>query len=335
MSTMRFANGASAHTFIGGLNAHEERRLVVVGGKNVAVLDDGLTVDTLQLHPHKADRIAQAPVAAKADTEPVGTDPLDPVSVQCRHFLECLAGRQRPRTDGRSGARVLEVLESLQQSLGSGGAPVRLTTAAEMTRAYEAHPTATLDPGCEIGEGTRIWHYSHVMTGARIGRNCVLGQNVFVASKVAIGDRVRIQNNVSVFQGVVLEEDVFCGPSMVFTNDLRPRSHISRKNEFLPTLVRRGATIGANATVICGHTIGRHAFIAAGAVVTRDVPDYALMIGVPARVAGWVCRCGVRLPLGDGPVEEQAACPECAQSYRRVGEMVAALDGSTADAITE
>ena len=151
------------------------------------------------------------------------------------------------------------------------------------------------------------------MSGARIGRGCSLGQNVFVGTDVVIGDRVKIQNNVSVYEGVVLEDDVFCGPSMVFTNVLNPRSHVSRKHEFRPTMVRRGATVGANATVICGHTIGQHAFVGAGAVVTRDVPDHALVVGVPARVVGWMCRCGLRLTFR----ALRAECGGCGGRYAR------------------
>jgi len=180
---------------------------------------------------------------------------------------------------------------------------------------YRAHATATIDPGCTIGDDTAIWHYSHVMPGARIGRGCSLGQNVFVARGVVIGDNAKIQNNVSLYEGVTLEEDVFCGPSMVFTNVVNPRSHVSRKHDYRPTLVRRGATIGANATVVCGHTIGRYAFIAAGAVVTHDVPDYALIAGVPGRRVGWMCECGVRLAVPDeGPAD--ARCADCGAAYR-------------------
>jgi UDP-2-acetamido-3-amino-2,3-dideoxy-glucuronate N-acetyltransferase len=179
---------------------------------------------------------------------------------------------------------------------------------------YKAHPTATIDPGCTIGEGTSIWHYSHVMPGASIGRGCSLGQNVFVARDVVIGDNAKIQNNVSLYDGVTLEDDVFCGPSMVFTNVVNPRSHVSRKHEYRRTLVRRGATIGANATIVCGYTIGEYAFVGAGAVITADVPDYALMLGVPARRAGWMCRCGERLPdrwSSDAP----AVCGSCGSSF--------------------
>ena len=180
--------------------------------------------------------------------------------------------------------------------------------------AYAAHETAVIDEGARIGDGTRIWHFSHVMGGAVIGRDCNLGQNIVVAAGVVIGDRVKIQNNVSVYSGVTLEDDVFCGPSMVFTNVVNPRSHVSRRHEFLPTVVRRGATLGANATVVCGRTIGRYAFVGAGAVVTRDVPDYALVIGNPARLAGWVCECGVKLASGTTP-PRAAGCVSCATRY--------------------
>lgn len=200
---------------------------------------------------------------------------------------------------------------------GEGGAGAR---AAEDT-AFAAHPSAVIDPGAVIGAGTRIWHWSHVMTGARIGRGCSLGQNVFVGTDVVIGDRVKIQNNVSVYEGVVLEDDVFCGPSMVFTNVINPRSHVPRKHELRPTMVGRGATIGANATVICGHAIGQYAFVGAGAVVTRDVPDHALVVGVPARVVGWMCRCGLRLTFR----AMRAACGGCRGRYARRGRRVIPL----------
>ena len=154
---------------------------------------------------------------------------------------------------------------------------------------YFAHESSYIDDGCQIGEGTRIWHFSHVMSGSRIGRGCNIGQNVVIAGGVVIGDNVKIQNNVSIYTGVVLEDSVFCGPSMVFTNVVNPRSHVSRKNEFQQTRVKHGATIGANATVVCGHTIGRFAFIGAGAVVTADVPDHALVVGNPGGITGWMC----------------------------------------------
>ena len=185
------------------------------------------------------------------------------------------------------------------------------------------HPTAIVDHGAVLGEGTRVWHFCHVSAGARIGANCALGQNVFVAGRVTIGDGVRIQNNVSVYDDVVLEDDVFCGPSMVFTNVYNPRAHVPRKHEYRSTIVRRGATLGANCTIVCGVEIGAYAFVGAGAVVNRDVPPYALVAGVPAVHKGWMSASGNRLDLplsGEG----EAACPETGEVYRLAGGRIEA-----------
>ena len=187
---------------------------------------------------------------------------------------------------------------------------------------YFIHPSAVVDEGCEIGAGTRVWHFSHLMAACRIGCNCILGQNVYVDGDAEIGNGCKIQNNVSVYRSVTLEDRVFCGPSVVFTNVINPRAFIERKEEFRPTLVRTGATLGANATIVCGITVGAYALVGAGSVVTRDVPDHALVLGVPARLSGWVCRCGVALP----PAEEGdlLACPECGDKYRLAdGELTA------------
>jgi len=175
------------------------------------------------------------------------------------------------------------------------------------------HPTAVIDDGCEVGEGTKVWHFCHLSTGAKLGRDCNLGQNVFVASHVLIGNNVKIQNNVSVYEGVTLEDDVFCGPSMVFTNVGTPRSHVNRKGQYERTHVGRGATLGANSTIVCGVRIGAFAFIGAGAVVTKDVPEYAMMVGVPARIAGWMSAHGERLPPFD--TEGRAKCPATGETY--------------------
>ncbi len=164
---------------------------------------------------------------------------------------------------------------------------------------------------CVIGEGTKIWHFCHVMQDAQIGKDCILGQNVFVGKGVRIGNGVKIQNNVSLYEGVTLEDDVFCGPSCVLTNVLTPRSHVSRKNEFARTLVKKGATIGANATIVCGNTIGRYAFIGAGAVVTRGIPDHALVLGMPARIKGWMCACGEKLHFK----KSKACCRRCRSKF--------------------
>lgn len=187
---------------------------------------------------------------------------------------------------------------------------------------YFVHESSYVDDGAVIGAGTRIWHFSHVMPGAVIGERCNLGQNVVVMPRTRLGNNVKVQNNVSIYEGVELEDDVFCGPSCVFTNVVNPRSHVSRKAEYRPTLVRRGATIGANATIVCGSTLGAYCFIGAGAVVRGDVPDYALMVGVPARQTGWMCQCGVRLRVASG----QASCAACGSRYREDGALLRRVD---------
>src|ERR1051325_31715 len=187
---------------------------------------------------------------------------------------------------------------------------------------YFVHESSYIDEGAEIGSGTKIWHFCHVMPRTQIGEQCNIGQNVMVASDVKIGRNVKIQNNVSLYTGVIIEDDVFLGPSMVFTNVMNPRSHVNRKNEYLQTLVKRGASIGANATVVCGTTIGQYAFIGAGSVVTSDVPSFALMVGVPARRVGWMCQCGERLRVTGG----NARCERCGWSYREADGKLTAID---------
>lgn len=188
---------------------------------------------------------------------------------------------------------------------------------------YQAHPTSVIDPDCHIGEGTRIWHFSHIMSGCIIGRECNIGQNVVVSPKVIIGNRVKIQNNVSVYTGVICEDDVFLGPSCVFTNVINPRSHVSRKEEYRTTRIEKGASIGANATVVCGHTIGRYAMIGAGSVVTHDVLPYALVVGNPARQIGWVSEYGCRLSFDE---QGNAVCPESGEVYRLEGGVVRRIE---------
>ena len=189
--------------------------------------------------------------------------------------------------------------------------------------AWWAHSSAVVDDGAVLGDGTKVWHFSHVMAGARVGRNCNLGQNVFVAGGTTLGDNVKVQNNVSIYEGVHLADDVFCGPSMVFTNVVNPRSHVTRKHEFRATRVGRGASLGANCTVICGNDIGRFAFVGAGAVISRSLPDFGLALGVPARVVGYVCACGVRLELAPGDPPSSPACGACDARYVWDGESLA------------
>lgn len=190
-----------------------------------------------------------------------------------------------------------------------------MTDITDLTKTFFAHATAVIDSPSEIGAGTKIWHFSHVLPHSKIGAGCVLGQNVSIGPHVTIGQRCKVQNNVSIYQGVFLEDDVFCGPSMVFTNVINPRAFLERKSEFKPTVIRRGATIGANATVLCGVTIGEYSMIGAGTVVTRDVPAYALVYGNPGRRRGAVCRCGVRLDTTDSSAARRITCRACQTQY--------------------
>src|SRR5688572_17400966 len=192
-------------------------------------------------------------------------------------------------------------------------------------RPYFVHESSYVDDGCRIGAGTKIWHFSHVMSGAVIGERCNIGQNVVISPDVVLGNNVKVQNNVSIYTGVTLDDDVFCGPSMVFTNVVNPRSHVSRKDEYRPTLVKRGASLGANCTIVCGHTVGHYAFIGAGAVVTKDVPDYALVVSNPGRISGWMCECGVKLAAGSRPPTE-AICNACSKRYATRADGLSKID---------
>jgi UDP-2-acetamido-3-amino-2,3-dideoxy-glucuronate N-acetyltransferase len=317
MTNLRFPGNVFGHIFVSWLHPFKEHRFVVVGDKQMAVFDDTLAwPEKLALYPHRVDWVGgQLPVAHKAEAALQPLEEVEALRVECEEFAKCVVDREQPLTDGRSGLEVLRILAAAQDSLEHEGRTVKPSPEADRT-SYYAHPTSIVEAGAEIGDNTRIWHHSHVRAGAKVGRDSVLGKNVFVAPHVHIGNGVKIQNNVSVYEGVELEDYVFCGPSMVFTNVINPRSEIERKQEFRRTLVKRGATLGANCTIVCGNNIGRYAFIAAGAVVTKDVPDYALVAGVPARWIGWVCECGERLNLIDG----LQRCVACGKTYQQIGE---------------
>ena len=310
MTTLGFKSGTRAHIFVSWLHPYKEQKLIVVGDRSMALFDDSNPKKKILLYSHEIEWVDKMPVPHQK--LPVSVEiPLDePLSVECQDFLQCIETRQKPKVDGYKGLQVLEVLSCCQKSLEQKGKTISLD---KEENDFFIHETSIVEEPCQIGQGTRIWHFSHIMSNATIGDNCVIGQNVFIGTGVRTGDNVKIENNVSVFEGVTLENDVFCGPSCVFTNVINPRSQVSQKHKFKPTLVKKGATIGANATIICGNTIVTYALIGAGAVVTRDIPDYATVYGNPARLQGWVCQCGTKLDFVAGDTVE---CFNCGKAYR-------------------
>jgi UDP-2-acetamido-3-amino-2,3-dideoxy-glucuronate N-acetyltransferase len=294
VTLLSFPSGVKAHIFVSWLHPFKEQKLIVVGDRKMAVFDDLEKKDKLLLYPHSIEWKHQIPIANRAEAQPVSVSAEEPLRAECVHFLQCIQLRRRPRTDGEEGLRVLSVLRRCQAALKEKSRSV-MPQHESATQHVFVHRSASVDEEVDIGEGTSIWHVSHILKGSRIGRHCKIGQNVVIGPNVTIGDGVKIQNNVSVYEGVTLEDAVFCGPSVVFTNVINPRSEIPRMNELKRTHVGKGATLGANCTIVCGVTIGRYAFIAAGAVVTKDVPDYGLAVGAPARIKAWVCECGLKL----------------------------------------
>ncbi|AIF82009.1 NAD-dependent oxidoreductase [endosymbiont of Acanthamoeba sp. UWC8] len=303
---LTFKNQVNAKISVSWLNPTKEHKLVVIGDKGMAVFDDTLSWEKkLQLYPHRIKRENQITVTERAEPLYIKVEEKQPLKTECAHFLECINDNKRPITDGEEGLRVLEVLQAAQQSLKGN----KIIKIEKDIAGYYKHESAIVDDGCFIEEGTKIWHFSHIIKGSKIGKNCVIGQNVMVGPDVIIGNNCKIQNNVSVYKGVYLEDGVFCGPSCVFTNVYNPRSEIERKDEYRPTYVEKGVTIGANATIICGTRLGAYSFIGAGAVIIKDVKPHALMVGNPARQIGWMSHAGEK--LGDDLI-----CPRTGDKYR-------------------
>ncbi|WKZ19209.1 MAG: Gfo/Idh/MocA family oxidoreductase [Candidatus Jettenia sp. CY-1] len=328
LTTLEFKNGVKGHIFVNWLHPYKEQKLIVVGSETMAVFDD-MSKEKLFLYPHKIEwKNGKVPVAQKADCQVIPVNSGEPLRTELNHFLECIFQRKKPLTDGNEGLRVLKILElaekSISESTSNPQPPISSTpkvfhpspprfhnSSSQSKKPYFIHESTYIDEGVEIGEGTRIWYFSHILGGSKIGKNCIIGQNVMIGPDVEIGDRCKIQNNVSVYTGVRLEDEVFCGPSCVFTNVYNPRAFIERKHEFRQTLVKSGATIGANATIICGITIGKHAIVGAGAVVKSDVSAHAIVAGVPAKQIGWTCKCGTTLKFNNN----YAACGYCSNTY--------------------
>ncbi|MBX9805943.1 MAG: Gfo/Idh/MocA family oxidoreductase [Alphaproteobacteria bacterium] len=312
---MSFKNGIQAHIFVSWLHPYKEQKLVVVGDRGMAVFDDGLPWgEKLKLYPHQVTWVDGLPQPEKADMLHVPLEVAEPLKLECQHFIDCIQNNQTPRTDGREGLRVLQVLDSAQQSLHSH---TNVSINTEILP-YFAHESAIIDAGCDIGLGTKIWHFSHVIKGTKIGEDCVIGQNVMIGPDVIIGNRCKVQNNVSLYKGVVLDDGVFCGPACVFTNVHNPRAEIERKDAFRKTHVERGVTIGANATIVCGNRLGAYCLIGAGAVITKDVKPHAVMVGNPATQLGWVSHAGEKLG-------EDLVCPREGRRYRIINNNLAEI----------
>ncbi len=322
---LEFGGGINAHIFVSWLHPYKEQKLVVIGEDAMAVFDDTRDwEDKLVLYPHRINWEEGIPEAARADAESIRVDADEPLKLEARHFLDCVSGKTRCRTDAAEAIRVLRVLQSSETAMKNRRTVTMSHDPGNDDTDVFCHETACIDDGCTIGNGTRIWHFSHVLGGTSIGRDCTIGQNVMIGPDVSVGEQCKIQNNVSIYKGVTLKDRVFCGPSCVFTNVINPRAEIDRKDEFRPTLVNEGVTIGANATILCGIEIGAYAFIAAGAVVTSDVQAHALLTGVPARQAGWVCKCGESI---DVTGSNELKCKSCSRVYQLQDEKLSELAG--------
>ena len=321
MTNIKFPSGIGAHIFVSWLNPFKEQKLVIVGSNGMLVFDDTESIENKLLHyPHVINWENGQPVPKKAEGIAIDLKDIwcEPLKSECNAFLQAIESGIKPLTDGEEGLRVLKILErsrqSMEQKEPSTNRPLAVShDTSPVEQLFFIHPTAVVDEKVEIGNGTKIWHFSHILSGSKIGATCNVGQNVVIGPDVTIGNKCKIQNNVSIYKGVTLEDGVFCGPSMVFTNIYNPRAEIGKMDQVRPTLIRKGATLGANCTIVCGHTIGQYAFIGAGAVVTKDVTDHALMVGNPARQTGWTCMCGEKLT-------EKLKCPTCNKQFKKADE---------------
>ena len=309
---LSFSAGVRAHIYVSWLHPFKEQKLVAIGDKGMAVFDDTQDWDLkLRLYPHVVKQTGGVAVARPADAMDVAVESREPLREECLHFLNCVERGITPRTEAEEGLRVLRVLTTAQQALTAS-----LKAPGNEKQNAMIHESSYIDPNTSIGTNTRIWHFCHILVDTRIGNNCTIGQNVMIGPGVTVGNGCRIQNNVSVYKGVTLEDNVFVGPSAVFTNVNTPRADINRMEELATTHVCRGATIGANATIVCGTNIGAYAFIAAGAVITKDVPAHALVAGIPALQIGWVGHAGERLLEERG--QSQFVCPRTGRRYTLV-----------------
>jgi UDP-2-acetamido-3-amino-2,3-dideoxy-glucuronate N-acetyltransferase len=323
MTVLEYPGNIKGHIFVSWLHPFKEHRFVVVGSKGMLMYEDSSQDKQLLFYEKGIDWVNGEPVKRDGPTESICYDKQPPLTAELEEFIRCIKEKDfESRISASAGSDVLDILELAQQSLEvDGDALPKSPNQAADNNNYFVHETAVVDAPCTIGEGTKIWHYSHVQKNAEIGKHCILGQNVNIACNVKVGNYAKIQNNVSLYEGVELEDYVFCGPSMVFTNIKNPRCKYPQAESkfYIKTLVKEGATFGANCTVVCGITVGRFAFIGAGAVVTKDVPDYAIIVGNPGKVVGWMSEGGIRLEFDNN---NEAFCEKSGKTYQFDGQKV-------------
>ena len=318
MTILKYPDNVVGHIFVSWLHPFKEHRLVLIGSKGMLSFIDSDGSKEIKFYEKGIDFVKGEPVKREGHTTLIKYEEGMPLSNELSYFIDHLDGTPVEIADGKSALDVLKVLELATMSLSGENVNPEMQSMNKSEEGTFIHPSSFVDEGVKVGKGTKVWHFSHIQSDSVVGENCSIGQNVNIGSNVRIGNNVKIQNNVSVYEGVELEDYVFCGPSMVFTNILDPRSKYPQRGSeyFRKTLVREGASIGANSTIICGNTIGKHAFIGAGAVVTKDVQDYALMVGVPAKRVGWVCECGQGLEES----KDKFKCQRCGRSYAYLNE---------------
>ncbi|TFB13057.1 oxidoreductase [Candidatus Marinimicrobia bacterium MT.SAG.4] len=327
MTILKYPENVVGHIFVSWLHPFKEHRLVLIGSKGMLSYTDSDADKDIKFYEKGIDIVDGVPIKRDGPTTSISYDEGMPLLNELKYFADHLNGTPVETSDGKNALEVLEVLERAQASLTDNDKSIGESRTNDLNEKAFVHPSSYVDEGCVLGKGTKIWYFSHVQSNSVIGENCSIGQNVNIGSNVKIGNNVKIQNNVSVYEGVELEDFVFCGPSMVFTNISDPRSKYPQRGAeyYKKTLVREGASLGANSTIVCGNTIGKHSFVGAGAVVTKDVPDYALMVGVPATRAGWVCECGNRLTVQDTKLE----CKNCKRKYRFLDQKQESINEAT------
>jgi UDP-2-acetamido-3-amino-2,3-dideoxy-glucuronate N-acetyltransferase len=318
LTILKYPDNIIGHIFVSWLHPFKEHRLVVIGSKGMISFEDSSKEKEILFYEKGIDWVRGEPIKRDGPTETIPYEQVMPLTEELKYFIEHINGDPIEIANSRSAVEVLDILEKASNSLLRGKESIIniniKNSGNNSNQDYFVHSTSLIDHDVKIGAGTKIWHFSHIQSGSIIGHNCSIGQNVNVGNNVKISNNVKIQNNVSVYEGVELEDYVFCGPSMVFTNVKQPRSEFPQKGSkyYKKTLVKKSASLGANCTIVCGTTIGQYAFVGAGAVITRDVPDFALVVGNPARFIGWICKCGQKLLESKSITKE---CKKCKRKY--------------------